>query len=100
MEHRYLTRNKTDISGATFVINKEVFNKVKFRDGKGNGRDTDFILDCHKNNLTIYSADRFNYLGRRFASKADHTWKMNDIDILYKSFIVAYIQDCIPHITC
>ncbi|KPU28398.1 hypothetical protein TR13x_03170 [Caloranaerobacter sp. TR13] len=56
-EYRYVDF----LSASTMIIKKNVFNKIKFNE---NTIDvyTQFINDCIKNNIKLYSADRYNYI--------------------------------------
>lgn len=63
------------VSGATMVIRRSVFDRVKFAD-KTVGEDSDFLTRCGDAGLRIYSADRFNYLCHRRSDPAQHTWQV------------------------
>lgn len=63
------------VSGATMVIKRSVFDRVKFAD-KTVGEDSDFLTRCGDAGLRIYSADRFNYLCNR-GGQSTHTWQVS-----------------------
>lgn len=95
-EHCFVPR----VAGSTIMVRRRVFEKVSFASGKGQGRDTQFLKDCGANGLRIYSADRFNHVVIRRASKGLHTWKFADDDIIKRAQMIAYIGNYITHITC
>lgn len=88
------------VTGGTMVIKRSVFKKVKFDSKKGLGSDTRFQRECLQKGLCIYSADRFNYISIRQASKERHTWKIADEEMMKGSQIVAFTNNYIPHIVC
>ncbi len=69
-EHQY-TRW---VAGGTMVIEREVFNEVKFSPRQP-GTDSQFLKDCHQKGFRIYSADRFNFVHIRRSIPDLHTWK-------------------------
>lgn len=69
-EHQYERRLK----GATLIFKKKVCKKVMFP-SKNHGEDTTFTKQCIKNNLKVYSADKFNYACLRRVTPGHHTWK-------------------------
>lgn len=82
MNTEYNNKYTPYIAGSTFFIKKEVFKKVKFRN-LSLAEDFNFISDCSKANIKIYSGNRYNYVYMRHKKLSDHTWKISSND-LYK----------------
>ena len=57
MEYRYVKYVKFP----TLIIRKKVFDKIKFSE-KLYRYDVEFLKNCADNNISIYAADRFNYV--------------------------------------
>ncbi|MTI48990.1 MAG: glycosyltransferase [Firmicutes bacterium] len=87
-ENRYIDF----LSGSALIINKKVFNKVKFSN-ETIGEDTKFLKDCIKNNFKLYSADRFNYVCIRKPTAKNHTWKVPEKTMLKNCNIVCKCDD-------
>ena len=82
--HRYLDF----VMGATIIAKKEVFDKVRF--GESNtGEDSEFLRQCKKNNIKIYSSDPYNWVHVRKKSDDFHTWQIQDKELL-KSAVKLY----------
>lgn len=93
-ENRYVTF----MSGSALIIKKSVFNKIRFIDGS-KSEDTQFLKDCVASGFRLYSTDRYNYACVRKVSKADHTWKAADADLLKTCRFVACTEDYKPQVT-
>jgi glycosyltransferase involved in cell wall biosynthesis len=65
------------ISGATLLCYKRIFNKVRFRP-VSLGETVGFLKRCHMKGFQIYSADCYHYVIQRRAEKNNHTWKISD----------------------
>ncbi len=64
------------VAGSTLFFKKRVFKKVKFR--KLNvAEDANFLKDCAKQNINIYSGNRYNYVYIKHKELKDHTWKID-----------------------
>jgi hypothetical protein len=88
------------VSGSAMIIKRGVFSKVRFDPLKRVGEDTQFLEDCVKNGVRIYSADRFNFAYTRRSSAGLHTWRVSDEELLAKaSEIVPYAGDYTTHVT-
>ena len=75
--HRYLDF----VMGATIIAKKEVFDKVRF--GESNtGEDSEFLRQCKKNDIKIYSSDPYNWIHIRKKVDDFHTWQVLDKDLL------------------
>ena len=87
------------ITGATLVCSKKVFDKIKFPTKVKIGTDTEFLKSCVEQGLKIYSADRFNYVMNRRASKDKHTWKVEDTIFLKSSKKITETEKYIDIVT-
>ncbi|WP_242215240.1 glycosyltransferase family 2 protein [Bacillus cereus group sp. BfR-BA-01383] len=86
-EHTY-----TDwVAGATLVVKKEVFSKVKFR-SRNIAEDAFFIADCKLYGFKMYSTDRFDFTALR-RDPNEHTWQVSDEVLLNWGQLVAYTDD-------
>ncbi|WP_420934004.1 glycosyltransferase [Alteromonas sp. A081] len=68
------------VAGPTFVIKKEVFDKVKF-ESRNTGEDSSFVRNLKTAGYNIYAADPFNFIQFR-ADPKSHTWVVPDEEIL------------------
>jgi hypothetical protein len=87
-EYKYVSA----IAGGTITANKEVFDRVKFRN-ISSGEDKLFLEDCHKYGFKIFSNDKYNYVLMRHKNLEDHTWKINSEDFIKHVNIVSVIPD-------
>jgi spore maturation protein CgeB len=86
-EHRY-----TDfVMGPTIMAQRQIFLDNPFVH-LGQGEDTRFLADATKLGMSVYSADRFNYLQVRGGS--GHTWQISDATILASGSLRFYGE---PH---
>jgi len=69
------------VHGATLLIKREVFNKVRFTPVR-QGTDTVFQRACALYDYPIYSADPYNFIHMRHADKGTHTWQIEDEELL------------------
>ncbi len=65
------------VPGATMIIKKLVFDKVRFPDLNAE-EDSDFQEECLQKGFLIYASDRFNYVTVRRPDKDTHTFKLDD----------------------
>ncbi|MCR3761172.1 glycosyltransferase [Clostridium felsineum] len=72
------------VAGATFVMKKYIFKKVKFHN-LTNGEDLDLLRKCNSLGFRIYSGDIFNYVYNRHIDIQNHSWKINNSDLISKS---------------
>lgn len=75
------------IKGSTLTFKKEIFNKVKFPN-KSSNEDIQFLKNCINNSFKIYSTDRFNYVYIRHNCTNEHTWKIQNKDLLKECIII------------
>lgn len=86
-EHRY-----TDfVMGPTIMAARQVLLDNPFAQ-LGLGEDTAFLQNAQKQGMTIYSADRFNYLQVRGGS--EHTWQVSDAQLMASGSLRFYGE---PH---
>ncbi|MBM7691481.1 cellulose synthase/poly-beta-1,6-N-acetylglucosamine synthase-like glycosyltransferase [Peribacillus deserti] len=94
-EKKFVTQG---IKGATLIVKKSIFEKVKFQN-LNLGEDTVFLRQCIKNNFRIFSGDKTNYVCIRKAKKDHHTWIADNQNLLKKSSFICKTDDYIPYIT-
>jgi glycosyltransferase involved in cell wall biosynthesis len=80
------------VTGATMVIRKNVLQQIRFRNLDA-GEDVEFCRDCMRNNIRIYSTDRFNFVGIRRLNLDSHTWRDTEDRILQECAIIAHTDD-------
>jgi len=91
-ENKFVTR----VEGPSFVIKKEVFDKISFPD-KSLGEDIAFCKFCIREGFKIYSSDRYNHVYIRHKSKANHTWGINDELYLKLCHVIGTTDDYRPY---
>lgn len=65
------------VVGATMVIKREVFKRVRFPDITL-GDDSDFQQACRRRKLRIYAVDKYNYVTIRHSATLSHTFLLDD----------------------
>ncbi len=84
-------------NGSTLVFKKEVFNTVRFRN-LSLAEDDYFCRDCVKNNIKIYSTNKYHHVYFRHPNKEDHTWKIKDDEFIRRSCqIIGPVEDYISY---
>lgn len=86
-EHKFVNM----VHGATLIINKKVFDHIKFPD-RSLGEDYMFLLACRKKGFKIYSTSRNHYVYLRRANHL-HTWKPSEEYLLKTSKLHAYTNN-------
>ena len=76
------------VAGATLVMKREIFKKVKFGD-LNTGEDGSLIKMALDNGLKIYASDPFNFSVYRDARPENHTWKIDQDFFVSKSEFIA-----------
>ncbi|QJD86555.1 glycosyltransferase [Cohnella herbarum] len=76
-ENRYVST----LPGATLVIKRKVFNKVRFPN-KNVGEDDIFCKRSIKKGYKIYSAQKYNFVAIRRKNSSNHTWIIDDKKLL------------------
>ncbi|WP_127548212.1 glycosyltransferase [Paenibacillus amylolyticus] len=72
------------VSGATLLFRKKVFNKVRFH-SVSLGECVGFLIRCKRSGYKIYASDCSHYVIRRRVHKSSHTWKISDRKLLAQS---------------
>lgn len=84
-------------NGSTLVFKKEIFDKVKFRN-MSLAEDVYFCQDCIKNNILIYSTDKYHHVYFRHPLKKNHTWKITDDEFMDKYCkVIGKVEDYISY---
>lgn len=94
MENRYVTF----LSGSGLLVKREVFDRVRFGD-RPKGSDSVFLRECLRQGVRMYSADHFNYVYCRRASKARHTCKVSDETLMRSCQFLCRTGDFRPIVT-
>lgn len=81
------------LSGATLVMKKKIFHKIRFPIHIRQGGDSEFLKDCVAKGLKIYSTDQYDFCYMRKADKNEHTWKVSDREFLKTFSIVGRTDD-------
>jgi glycosyl transferase family 1/glycosyl transferase family 2 len=76
------------VAGGSIVADREQLGAIRFAT-MPRGADTQFFRDCREHGLRLFSADRFNHLVYRHATKSAHTWDVSDRDFARESVRVA-----------
>ncbi len=80
------------VTGATMLIRKDIVQRIRFRNLNA-GEDVEFCRDCVRNNVRIYSTDRFNFVGIRRLNIGSHTWQDSEARILQDCQVIAHTDD-------
>jgi cellulose synthase/poly-beta-1,6-N-acetylglucosamine synthase-like glycosyltransferase len=80
------------IPGATLVVRRRVFNKVRFPD-QNIGEDDKFCLNSRAKGFRIFSAGRFNFAAVRRKNSKNHTWIISDKELLSYSIKFPHIKN-------
>jgi spore maturation protein CgeB len=76
------------VAGGSIVADRAQLGAIRFGT-MPRGADTQFFRDCREHGLRLFSADRFNHLVYRHATKSAHTWDVSDRDFARESVRVA-----------
>jgi hypothetical protein len=82
------------VAGATLVVKKEVFNKVRFR-SLNLAEDSYFVQDCNNNRLLFYAIDNSDFVAIR-RKPSEHTWDISDERLMNWGKLVAITYDFVP----
>jgi hypothetical protein len=76
------------VSGSTLLIDRDVFPTVRF--GALNvGEDADLCDHAMAQGLSVFSADRYNYVAERRTDHDSHSWRIGDAEYRIGSVRVA-----------
>lgn len=81
------------VAGATLLVKRQVFDKVKFGNIIGAGEDSKFLGDCVNEGFRIYSTDIFNYVYMKHKDISQHTWKISTKEYIRSCKLVKNIED-------
>ncbi|RJS46260.1 glycosyltransferase family protein [Nocardioides cavernaquae] len=79
-EHRFVDL----VQGGTLLTRRSVVRRIPFADIP-RAVDTTFLTAAREAGLTVYAADRFNFVSVRRADPGSHTWTITDSELLAKS---------------
>ena len=85
LEHRYCDL----VRGGTILASGDVLRGLRF-DHVPRGSDTKLLRRAGEQGIRIYSADRFNYVYVRNADPAEHTFQVNDAELLKQARVEFY----------
>ncbi|WP_416197857.1 MAG: Glycosyl transferase family 2 [Sporanaerobacter sp.] len=83
-ENRYTYR----VEGATMLIDREVFQNVKFSD-KNIGEDLQFCKDCIKEGYKIFSTNKYYYI---YIRHNNHTWNIDDDELIKQCKVIGKLE--------
>ncbi|MBD2867427.1 glycosyltransferase family 2 protein [Paenibacillus arenilitoris] len=66
------------VAGATIMLNKRIFGKVKFATNLRSGSDRRFLNDCVKKGCRIHTSSPYNFAAIRRENPYSHTWKVSE----------------------
>ncbi len=79
-EHRFVDL----VQGGTLLTRRSVVRRIPFADIP-RAVDTTFLNSAREAGLTVYAADRFNFVSVRRSDPGSHTWTITDSELLAKS---------------
>jgi len=85
-EGRYLREGY--VCGATLAGSRSVLDEVRFPEDCRTSVDTRFLNDCHARGVSVFCADRFNFIAFRSSTVERHTWKAAEATILKNAVFV------------
>lgn len=91
-EHRFVEQ----VQGGTLLMKRSVAQRIGFED-LPRRVDTTFLANARAAGLTVYAADRFNFVSVRRADTASHTWPISDKDIMARSSRLLFYGDPTSH---
>ncbi len=92
-EHRFVDL----VQGGTLLTPREVARQVRFED-LPRRVDTTFLEKVRARGGRVYSADRFNFVSRRSAAGAGHTWTISDDELVNRGGRVVFYGDPLGHV--
>jgi len=77
------------VHDSSLLIKREIFNEISFPTITIDiGPDFLFQMECQKRGIKIYSTDRFDYLIKRRKLANEHTWKIDEKELLKQCRII------------
>ncbi len=87
-EHRFVEQ----VQGGTLLLRRALAEQLRFED-LPRSVDTTFLAKVRAAGLTVYAADRFNFVSVRRADPTAHTWTITDDEIRARSSQVLDVVD-------
>ena len=91
-EHRFVEQ----VQGGTLLMRRSVAERIRFED-LPRRVDTTFLAKVRAAGLTVYAADRFNFVSVRRADTGSHTWPISDKEIMSRSSRLLFYGDPTSH---
>lgn len=91
-EHRFVEQ----VQGGTLLMRRSVAQRIGFED-LPRRVDTTFLASARAAGLTVYAADRFNFVSVRRADTESHTWPISDKEIMARSSRLLFYGDPTSH---
>ncbi len=91
-EHRFVEQ----VQGGTLLTRRTLAQRIPFHD-LPRRVDTTFLADVRQAGLTVYAADRFNFVSVRSADTGSHTWPISDREIMARSSRLLFYGDPYAH---
>lgn len=79
-EHRFVEQ----VQGGTLLLRRALAERIPFED-LPRAVDTTFLAKVRRAGLTVYAADRFNFVSVRRPDPDSHTWPITDREIMARS---------------
>ena len=80
------------MQGGTLLLRRVLAEQLRFED-LPRSVDTTFLAKVRAAGLTVYAADRFNFVSVRRADPTGHTWTITDDEIRARSSQVLDVTD-------
>lgn len=91
-EHRFVAQ----VQGGTILTRRALAQRIPFAD-LPRRVDTTFLAEVRRAGLTVYAADRFNFVSVRRADAGSHTWPISDREIMARSSRLLFHGDPAAH---
>jgi spore maturation protein CgeB len=91
-EHRFVEQ----VQGGTLLMRRAVAERIGFED-LPRRVDTTFLAKVRAAGLTVYAADRFNFVSVRRADPGSHTWPISDKELMARSSRLLFYGDPTSH---
>jgi spore maturation protein CgeB len=91
-EHRFVEQ----VQGGTLLMRRSVAERIRFED-LPRRVDTTFLAKVRAAGLTVYAADRFNFVSVRRADTGSHTWPISDKELMARSSRLLFYGDPTSH---
>ena len=91
-EHRFVEQ----VQGGTLLMRRSLAEEIGFED-LPRRVDTTFLAKVRAAGLTVYAADRFNFVSVRRADTSSHTWPISDKELMARSSRLLFYGDPTTH---